>query len=73
MGMISVRVPDEWKSSMDAAGTNWSEFIRTAIRWKLDQLSRRSVLDRLAKLPGTRRPMAAGTGVRSVREDRDAG
>jgi len=73
MKIISVRVPEEWKTSMDAARTNWSEFVRSAIRWKLDQLDRKRTLGRLQKMAPPRKRPASGSGAKSVREDRDAG
>jgi hypothetical protein len=72
MNVVAIRVPDEWKREMARAEINWSDYLRRAIRWKLDQGKRAEALARLAVRPRGGRPRR-GTGAKLVREARDAG
>lgn len=71
MKIVAVRVPDEIKKKMKDVPEDWSEYLRNAIRARLKKEDQKKLLKRVDRIMnGVPRP-PKGTGLKSIREDRD--
>lgn len=73
MRTVTIRVDDELKRKMEAVKINWSEYLRDAIRWRIELEERREAARRLLQGLRSGRPaVPKGFISEAVREAREA-
>ena len=73
MSTITIRVEEELKEKMKGIKVNWSEFIRKAIRRKIEQEERREAAERLLRdLKGRKHAVPKGFINETIRRMREA-
>jgi post-segregation antitoxin (ccd killing protein) len=71
MGHFAIRTPNELRERMRAVRLNWSEVVRDAIEARLAQAERQRLLEQWQAAARAKPPVAAGTAVRGIRNERD--
>jgi len=68
---VTVKVSDELKEKMRQVRVNWSEYIRDAIRKKIEEQKVKAASDKLDEVRKRAKPVPTDELVSWIREDRE--